>query len=273
MERKELQTSMGSIAYWVGGPENCAKTSPELVFLPGLTADHRLFDQQVAHFCKTCRCLVWDPPAHGESRPFELAFTLDDWARWLHQILERESFRRPILVGQSMGGYLSQTFMELFPQVAVGFVSIDSAPLERSYFAGWELAALKHTKLMYLSIPWKLLQYWGSTGTATSEYGRRLMRATMQDYQKGEYCNLAAHGFRMLADGAESGRAYQITCPAVLICGEKDGAGSARRYNREWAKRTGLPLVWIPGAGHNANTDDPVRVNAVIQELIDRVSI
>ena len=268
MDRRELKTPMGSIVYWVGG----VQSGPQLVFLPGLTADHRLFERQIAHFQESCRCLVWDAPAHGESRPFQLSFTLDDWARWLREILERESFDRPILVGQSMGGYLSQVFMELYPQGAVGFVSIDSAPLERSYFAGWEIFFLKHTKLMYLSIPWNLLLSWGSTGTATSEYGQRLMRATMEGYRKREYCELAAHGFKMLADGAQSGRQYKITCPAVLICGEKDAAGSSRRYNKEWTKRTGLPLVWIPGAGHNSNTDDPQRVNAVIQELVDRVS-
>ena len=268
MDRRELKTPMGSIAYWVGG----VQSGPQLVFLPGLTADHRLFERQISHFQKSCRCLVWDAPAHGESRPFQLSFTLDDWARWLREILERESFDRPILVGQSMGGYLSQVFMELYPQVAVGFVSIDSAPLERSYITGWEIFFLKHTKLMYLSIPWNLLLSWGSTGTATSEYGQRLMRATMEGYRKREYCELAAHCFKMLADGAQSGRQYKITCPAVLICGEKDAAGSSRLYNKEWTKRTGLPLVWIPGAGHNSNTDDPQRVNAVIQELGDRVS-
>lgn len=45
-----------------------------LVFLPGLTADHRLFDKQVAHFKDKCRVLVWDAPAHGASWPFSFDF-------------------------------------------------------------------------------------------------------------------------------------------------------------------------------------------------------
>ncbi|MDO4503036.1 MAG: alpha/beta hydrolase [Coriobacteriia bacterium] len=263
-----FQTDKGPIAYWVGG----AAVGPELVFLPGLTADRRLFDQQVEHFAPACRCLVWDPPAHGESRPFPLEFTLDDWARWLREILARESFAHPILVGQSMGGYLSQAFMRLFPGVVAGFASIDSAPLERSYYAGWELWALRHTRLMYLSISWKMLLTWGSTGTAESEHGRALMRTMMEGYGKREYCELAAHGYRMLADAAGADCDYPLTCPVELICGEKDAAGSTRRYNRAWTERTGLPLTWVPGAGHNSNTDRPDEVNAVIQRLIDRVA-
>ncbi len=62
---------------------------------------------------------------------------------------------------------------------------------------------------------------------------------------------------------------YEIPCPALLICGEKDHAGSCIRYNKAWHKNTGIPLVWIEGAGHNSNTDAPDKVNDLIQEFID----
>ncbi len=55
----------------------------------------------------------------------------------------------------------------------------------------------------------------------------------------------------------------------MLICGEKDRAGSTKRYNRAWHKKTGLPLVWIKGAGHNANTDAPEIVNALISDFLE----
>lgn len=41
------------------------------------------------------------------------------------------------------------------------------------------------------------------------------------------------------------------------------------RYNRAWTKRTGLPLKWIAGAGHNANTDAPDEVNGLIEEFVE----
>ena len=162
MEKRTFCTLQGDIAYWVsrkGSPDK-----PWLVFLPGLTADHRLFTPQIAAFEDKANLLVWDAPSHGESRPFELAWTLDDLARWLHGILEREGIARPILVGQSLGGYIAQAYLDLFPGQAAGFISIDSAPLKRRYFHGWEIWALRHTHLMYLSIPWKTLVRLGSTG-------------------------------------------------------------------------------------------------------------
>ena len=38
--------------------------------------------------------------------------------------------------------------------------------------------------------------------------------------------------------------------------------------NREWMKKTGLPLAWIEGAGHNSNTDSPDEVNELIANLV-----
>lgn len=266
MERKAFDTRHGEICYWVS--EAPAPDRPWLVFLPGLTADHRLFDKQIEHFEGKANMLVWDPPSHGASRPFELVWTMDDLAHWLHGILEREGAEHPILVGQSMGGYTAQVYMELYPDDAVGFVSIDSCSLQRRYYSWWELAALRHTKLMYLSIPWKTLVRLGSTGNTTTQYGSSLMRDMMLDYNKREYCELAAHGFRVLAEAVSADRPYEIACPYRLICGEEDRAGSAKRYNRAWERHEGVPVHWIEGAGHNSNCDDPAAVNAIIEELL-----
>ncbi len=271
LNERELTTEQGSIRYWIGRAGANADVLPWLVFLPGLTADHRLFDKQVEHFVGRANVLVWDAPSHGESRPFELAWTMEDLVRWLHDILEREGVMRPTLVGQSMGGYTAQAFMELFPGEAAGFVSIDSCPLQRSYYARWELAALRHTKLMYLSFPWKALVALGSNGTATSACGRALMREMMLGYGKREYCELAAHGYRVLADAIAADRPYRIDCPFMLICGEEDHAGSAKHYDRAWEQRTGNPVRWIEGAGHNSNCDAPEEVNAAIEEFLAKL--
>jgi pimeloyl-ACP methyl ester carboxylesterase len=46
------------------------------VFLPGLTADHRLFDKQVAYFEGKNNVLVWDAPGHAASWPFSFTFVI-----------------------------------------------------------------------------------------------------------------------------------------------------------------------------------------------------
>lgn len=265
MTEKILETALGPIHYWMTDVVPARET---LVFLPGLTADHHLFDKQIEPFEKEYNLLTWDAPGHAASRPFRLDFSLMDKAVWLHAILEREGLSRPVLIGQSMGGYVAQCFMEKFPGEAAGFISIDSAPLKRSYVTGAEIRLLKKTEPMYRVFPWKLLQKIGADGCAVTGYGKSLMRRFLDSYTKDEYCRLSGHGMKLLAEAMEADLPYVIDCPAVLICGEKDHAGSAKSYNRRWAKKEGLPLYRIKDAGHNANTDKPEEVNRIIRDFV-----
>lgn len=197
-------------------------------------------------------------------------FNLVDKAGWLHDIMLHEGICKPVILGQSMGGYIAQALMERYPDFPSGFISIDSAPLKRKYTKKWELYALKNTKLMYSSYPWALLKKQGANGCAETEYGRQLMYTMMDTYTKKEYCELASHGIRILAEAIEKDLEYEISCPALLICGEKDKAGYTKRYNTAWANQAGLPIQWIPGAGHNSNTDRPELVNSGIREFLKR---
>ena len=268
MTERTFETRCGTIHYWT----NELKTSSTaIIFLPGLTADHRLFDKQVEYFKERYPVLVWDAPAHAGSWPFEFSFNLKDKALWLDGILLQEGIDRPIIVGQSMGGYLGQMYSQLFPDKLKGFVSIDSAPLQREYVTAAEIWLLKRMEPVYRHYPWRWLLRSGTKGVATSEYGRKLMHDMMMVYDGDQerYAQISGHGFRILAEAMEADLPYEIKCPALLICGEKDHAGSCIRYNKAWHKKTSIPIEWIKGAGHNSNTDAPDKVNKLIEEFIN----
>ena len=268
MTEKTHDTRCGAIHYWISEPKK--ERVSTLAFLPGLTADHRLFDKQIAYFKDKYNVLVWDAPGHAASWPFRFDFDLSDKAKWLDEIFRAEQINTPILVGQSMGGYVGQVYAELFPENLGGFVSIDSAPLGRCYVTGIELWLLKRMEPVYRLYPWKSLLKAGTNGVAVSDYGRKLMRDIMTVYNgdKARYAKLAGHGYQILAKAMEAGLPYRINCPALLICGEKDRAGSCKRYNKAWHKKTGIPLKWVKDAGHNSNTDKPEEINRLIESFL-----
>lgn len=268
MREKVYETTSGAIHYWVN--PDAERMNPELVFLPGLTVDHRLFDQQIECFEGKYPVIVWDAPGHASSYPFKLNFTLEDKARWVDAILKLEGFDAPVIVGQSMGGYVGQMYSQLFPDKLKGFVSIDSAPLQRKYYTGIELWLLKKMEPVYRRYPWKSLLKSSAKRVATTDYGRRMMRKFMMVYDGDppRYAALAGHGFKILAEAVEMDLPYEIRCPALLICGEKDRAGSCIRYNKTWHRETNIPIEWIEDAGHNSNTDKPEIVNQLIEAFI-----
>lgn len=268
MIEKVFETPLGNIHYWIN--TEAENKDHQLVFLPGLTADHRLFDKQIAYFEEKYPVFVWDAPGHASSWPFDLSFSLADKTRWLNDILEENGFHRPVIIGQSMGGYVGQMYAQLFSEKLKGFVSVDSAPLQKKYMTGIEIWLLKRMEPVYRHYPWKTLLKQGSEGVATSEYGRALMLDFMMTYDGDQerYAALAGGGYRMLADAIEENLPYEIKCPAMLICGTKDHAGSCIRYNKAWHKQTGIPIYWIEGAGHNSNTDKPEDINGLISDFL-----
>lgn len=272
MTEKALSTPYGSIHYWTNADSPAwahVDELPTLVLLPGLTADHRLFDKQVEYFASRYPLITWDAPGHAASRPFRLEFELADKARWVHEILEAEGVRRFVLIGQSMGAYVGQAFLQEFPGQAAGFISIDSAPLQRSYYSGWELWLLERMEPCYRWYPHSWLVSQGSAGNSETEYGQALMTAFIADYEHREYAALAGHGFHILAAAAKKELPYSIDVPALLMCGEHDKAGSTKSYNKKWAACSGIPIAWVPNAGHNSNTDNPAFVNEQIQQFLD----
>ncbi|MGI6174318.1 MAG: alpha/beta fold hydrolase [Christensenellales bacterium] len=268
MVEKVFVTEHGRIHYWVN--PDAERMKPQLVFLPGLTVDHRLFDKQIEYFEGEYPILVWDAPGHAASYPFRLRFSLEDKARWIDAIRKREGFDAPVLIGQSMGGYVGQMYSQLFPDGLKGLVSIDSAPLQRKYYSDIELWLLKQMEPMYRLYPWNILLKATAKRVATTEYGRKIMREFMMVYDsdRQRYTALAGHGFRILAEAVERNLPYEIKCPALLICGEEDRAGSCIRYNKAWHRETGIPIEWIKDAGHNSNTDKPDEINRLIEKFI-----
>ena len=179
MTENSYKTPCGCIHYFVNIID---KQRITLVFLPGLTADHRLFEKQTEYFENKQNVFVWDAPSHALSRPFTNNYSLSDMAEWLYEILAKEEIYNPIIIGQSMGGYLAQMYMELYPDKITGFISIDSAPLQKSYMTAMEIWLLERVEPLYRIYPWKALLRAGSRGCSETDYGQNLMRKMMMAY-------------------------------------------------------------------------------------------
>lgn len=269
MIEKTYETPSGIIHYWTNDAVESSQSN--LIFLPGLTADHRLFEKQIEYFKDTYRVLVWDAPGHASSYPFRLDFTLFDLATWLDEIFVKERIENPIVIGQSMGGYVGQVYAQLFPEKLKGLVTIDSPSLQRKYYTAMELWLLKKMEAIYRIYPWKSLLKSGPKSVSTTDYGRKLMYDMMMIYDGDQerYARLAGYGYKIFSEAVEKKLSYEVKCPQLVICGKEDRAGSCIRYLKAYERNTGKSVQWIDKSGHNSNADQPDIVNRLINEFLN----
>lgn len=260
MQQKQFHTEHGSIVYWISNGES----EYTLVFLHGLTADHTLFEKQISYFKGRFHLFCWDAPAHGKSRPYA-DFSYFDAAKNLNDILEIEQLKNVIFIGQSMGGYITQTYMKQYPNVIKGFVGIDTCPFGLCYYSKSDMWWLRQIEWMSQCLPQELLIQSIAKSCSYIESAYQNILVALRPYSKQELCHLMGIGF---AGFLKENCNLKITCPTILLVGQYDRTGKVKQYCEAWHKETQFPLHIIPRAAHVSNLDNSEAVNQEIDIFI-----
>lgn len=261
MQLSFVKCENGTVYYWHTDIDSKKTT---LFFLHGLTANHTMFDKQVDFFKDKYNVIVWDAPAHGKSRPYS-NFSYENTVAVMLQILNKLKINDVVLIGQSMGGYMAQSFMARHSEMVKGFVSVDSTPFG-DYYSKADVWWLKQIEWMCRLFSEKLLKVSMAKQNAFTKAGQENMLEMLCDYEKMELCRLMGIGYAGFLD---DNRELKISCPSLILVGEKDNTGKVKQYNKAWSKRTGIKIIWIPNAAHNSNVDNPEVVNNCIEEFLE----
>jgi pimeloyl-ACP methyl ester carboxylesterase len=96
-----------------------------VVLLHGFAEDSNIWNEQVLFLQKHCRLIIPDLPGSGRSGMLEKNnITIEDYAACINALLDNECIDRCILIGHSMGGYITLAFAEMYAEklLAFGFV-------------------------------------------------------------------------------------------------------------------------------------------------------
>ena len=132
MKEKTINTDWGTVYYWISDIWKSYRDT--LFFLHGMTADHSMFQRQYEYFSGKYNIIAWDAPAHGKSRPFS-DFTYEKAALIAKKILETLKLTESVFIGQSMGGFITQSVIKRYPDSVCGFIAIDSTPFGERYYS------------------------------------------------------------------------------------------------------------------------------------------
>ena len=259
-----IDTQFGKVHYWIS--ENIQSDKLTIFFMHGLTASHELFANQIECFSGNYNVIAWDAPAHGKSRPYK-DFTYEKAANDAVRILGKNGIAEAVFVGQSMGGFITQSIIKRYPDVVKGFVSIDSTPFGEKYYSKTDKWWLRQIEWMSALYPDKVLRKAVTKQCTENERSYQNMYGMLSKYDKKELCHLMGIGFAgFLEDNCD----LDIRCPIMLIVGKKDKTGKVQQYNKAWSADLRVPVIWIENAAHNANDDQPDQVNQHIKEFLER---
>lgn len=262
LEHKQIHSENGTVHYWVS--RTGKQEARTLVFTHGLTADHSMFEHQVAFFEDNFNILTWDVPLHGLSRPYA-HFSYKNTAVELKAILNAEGFEKVVLIGMSMGGYPSQMFGHLYPQRVLGLVGIDTTPFGLQYYSKSDLWWLKKVEPLANWIPDRWLRNSMARSVSRTDYSHQKMVQMLDSSSKAQIVKQMGIAYGQFA--AEN-MDMAFPFPVLILLGEYDQTGKVKQYCHAWAKATGYPLRIIKDAAHFSNGDNPDQVNAEITAFV-----
>ena len=262
LREKSIKTQNGEIYYWLNN--NRTNSDVCIVFCHGLTADHSLFEKQIDFFAPKFQILLWDIPLHGKSIPYK-NFTFDNVISELNQIIEKECTNKLIFVGQSGGGFISQAFINKYPDKVLGFVGVGTTPFGLKYYKKSELFWVKHFATIANLYPYSLYSKACSKQVAVTLEAQKNIYQTLVRLGKKGMLNATNAVYQEFLKVKES---VQFPFPVLLTYGQFDKVGLVAKYNQNWAKTINARLKVIKNASHNANYDNSLEFNYILEKYI-----
>jgi pimeloyl-ACP methyl ester carboxylesterase len=228
--------------------------------------DHRMFNAQVEALLTDYRVLVWDARGHGKSKPLGNRFSLDICVGDLLAILDEIRVDQAVLVGQSLGGYIAQGVYSRAPERVLAMVIIGATPLGKAY-GSLEVWMLRATLPLFTIWPYRHLTKVMAQNTARTEEARRYALEACRQVERRDFLAIWKAVTELVDQRGRPG--FPVKVPLLLVHGEHDRAGTILRDMPEWAQvEPEATYRVIPGAGHNANQDNPAATNEILLEFL-----
>lgn len=97
-----------------------------VLLVHGFGEDSSIWDLQVDALKNHCLIITLDLPGSGRTKPIAGSFSMEDYAELIHTLYNELGLNELILLGHSMGGYITLAYAEKYPQTLRAFGLIHS---------------------------------------------------------------------------------------------------------------------------------------------------
>ncbi len=240
-----------------------------LVFLHAFPLNRSMWAPQIAALSGQCRTIALDLRGHGESDAPLWNFSLDQYADDVCALLDHLAIPQAILVGLSMGGYVSFAFSRKYGHRLKALVLADTraqADSQDGRTGRFNLAQTAYGKGTGALAETMLPKLLGPTSLQHKPELAEYVRHTIQHIAvSGILVDLMA-----MADRPDSvAHLHTITCPTLVIIGQEDQTTPLADAQLMAKEIPGARLAIVPAAGHLSNLEQPDGFNKLLRGFVE----
>jgi pimeloyl-ACP methyl ester carboxylesterase len=123
---KQIYKKNLSVAYHSQGKGLC------IILIHGFMETHEIWSGFADSLSEHYHVISVDLPGHGLSDPIDKPWQLEKYAEAVYDIIIEEKIEKTIMIGHSMGGYVTLAFAEAYPEKLIGIGLFHSTPFADS---------------------------------------------------------------------------------------------------------------------------------------------
>jgi len=247
------------------------KNNKSLVFVHGFIYDILMWEKQIEYFSESYYCTGYDVRGLGKSEVGDGQYTMELFVEDLMNVIRCSEIEKPVLIGLSMGGYISFRALEKHSDMFSAAILLDTRASADSNEAKLKRAnSIKTINENGLKefvdgfIPTCFSDRFKSENRV--EYEDFVNRAKKSNPVGAKGCQLA-----MVSRGDSEYFLHQMSIPVLFLCGEEDKLTPVEEMTELARKTNGSKLVVVPNSGHMTPIENPDFVNKQIQDFLSEI--
>jgi len=221
-----------------------------VILLHGYLESSSIWGSFGKELSKYYRTISMDLPGHGRSNPVCESQTIEIMADSVNAVLEHLEIGRAVIIGHSMGGYVTLAFAEIFPEKTIGYCLFHSHALadseEKKLNREREVELVRSGKkslIVNTNIPRTFAN--DNLGKLATEV-EKAKQIALNTEDNGIIC--ALHGMKSRPDRQRV--LQESNVPVMIIAGRKDNNIPFTIYEQHFSLAKHTEILILEHSGH-----------------------
>ncbi|ULA60434.1 MAG: Putative 3-oxoadipate enol-lactonase [Nitrospira sp.] len=240
-----------------------------IVFLHAFPLNRSMWAPQISALSTQFRTIAIDLRGHGESDAPLWSFSLNQYADDVAALLDHLNIPQAVLVGLSMGGYVSLAFSRTYGNRLLGLVLADTraqADIPEGRTGRFHLAQTAYTQGREAVANTMLPKLLGSTSLNHTPH---LVEHLRQMIQHNPVSGIVVDLMAMAARPDSVAHLSAISCPTLVVIGDEDHTTPLVDAQVMASHIPNARLAVIPAAGHLSNCEQPELFNDLLRGFVE----